>query len=134
MTAGQHVLIAVLFGANIVLHTLWSPLFFNLQRPDWTLMEVPFLWLSILALILVRAPIYAGRLADGARPALGWLCCLSQPDDRSVEQALRIAFAEGRSVTVLRMLVSGQAALGFHVAEHLPRVTARGKAVQKSPG
>jgi translocator protein len=41
------VLILALFGINIVLHMLWSPLFFALKRPDWALIEVPFLWLSI---------------------------------------------------------------------------------------
>jgi tryptophan-rich sensory protein len=51
--------IGVLYGFNIVLHMLWSPLFFNLQRPDWALIEVPFLWLSILALIIGLAPISA---------------------------------------------------------------------------
>jgi benzodiazapine receptor len=56
-TTGEHVLVAALFAVNIVFHTLWSPLFFNLQRPDWALMEVPFLWLSILALIVVLAPL-----------------------------------------------------------------------------
>lgn len=45
-------LILELFGANIVLHMLWSPLFFALKRPDWALIEVPFLWLSIAALML----------------------------------------------------------------------------------
>jgi benzodiazapine receptor len=44
-------LIPALFGANIVLHMLWSPLFFALKRPDWALIEVPFLWLSIAALM-----------------------------------------------------------------------------------
>jgi tryptophan-rich sensory protein len=29
----------------------WSPLFFTLKRPDWSLAEVPFLWLSIVALM-----------------------------------------------------------------------------------
>jgi benzodiazapine receptor len=38
---------------------LWSPLFFNLKRPDWALIEVPFLWLSIVALILGMAPFSA---------------------------------------------------------------------------
>ena len=52
-----HVRIAGLFAANIVFHALWSPLFFNLQRPDWALVEVPFLWLSILALIIGLTPI-----------------------------------------------------------------------------
>jgi tryptophan-rich sensory protein len=56
---GAHVRIAALFGANIVLHALWSPLFFNVRRPDWALMEVPFLWISILGLILGVAPLSA---------------------------------------------------------------------------
>src|SRR3984885_12326959 len=45
-------LILALFGTNIVLHMLWSPLFFALKRPDWALIEVPFLWLSIAAVML----------------------------------------------------------------------------------
>ena len=55
--AGVRLLIAVLFGVNIMLHLLWSPLFFNLRRPDWALIEVPFLWLSILALMIGLAPL-----------------------------------------------------------------------------
>ena len=50
-TSRQHLVIAVLFAANIVCHMLWSPLFFNMRRPDLDLIEVPFLWLSILALM-----------------------------------------------------------------------------------
>lgn len=45
------ILILVLFASNIVLHMLWSPLFFALKRPDWALAEVPFLWLSIVVLM-----------------------------------------------------------------------------------
>ena len=51
-SGSDQLLILVLFGINIVLHMLWSPLFFNLKRPDWALIEVPFLWLSILALMV----------------------------------------------------------------------------------
>ncbi len=40
-----------LFGINAVLNILWSALYFKLQRPDWALFEVVFLWLSIVALI-----------------------------------------------------------------------------------
>ena len=47
--------ILVLFGINVVLHMLWSPLFFNLRRPNWALIEVPFLWLSIVALMVSLA-------------------------------------------------------------------------------
>ncbi len=50
-------LIVGLYATNIVLHGLWSPLFFNLQRPDWALVEVPFLWASIVALIVGLAPL-----------------------------------------------------------------------------
>ncbi len=53
---GAYVRIAALFATNIVFHALWSPLFFNLRRPDWALIEVPFLWLSILGLIVGLAP------------------------------------------------------------------------------
>jgi benzodiazapine receptor len=54
--AAAHWRIALLFAVNIVFHGLWSPLFFNLRRPDWALIEVPFLWLSILALMVGVAP------------------------------------------------------------------------------
>lgn len=50
--SSDRLLILLLFGFNIALHMLWSPLFFNLKRPDWALIEVPFLWLSILALMV----------------------------------------------------------------------------------
>jgi tryptophan-rich sensory protein len=50
-------LVAGLFGVNGVLNILWSPLFFTLRRPDWALIEVPFLWLSILAPIVLLAPL-----------------------------------------------------------------------------
>jgi benzodiazapine receptor len=53
----QQLLILILFGTNILLHMLWSPLFFNLKRPDWALIEVPFLWLSIVALMFGVAPL-----------------------------------------------------------------------------
>jgi tryptophan-rich sensory protein len=54
---GAHVRIAALFTANILFHALWSPLFFNLRRPDWALIEVPFLWMSIIGLIVGITPL-----------------------------------------------------------------------------
>ena len=48
--------IGVLYAVNMVLHALWSPLFFTLKRPDWALVEAPLLWLSVLALVLGLAP------------------------------------------------------------------------------
>lgn len=44
-----------LFALNGFLNVLWSLLFFRLQRPDWALIEVAVLWLSIVALIIFCA-------------------------------------------------------------------------------
>ncbi|MGL4542764.1 MAG: TspO/MBR family protein [Polymorphobacter sp.] len=44
--------IIILFAVNGLFHFLWSPLFFKFQRPDWALVEVPFLWGSIAALVI----------------------------------------------------------------------------------
>lgn len=41
----------VLFALNSFLNVFWSLLYFRLHRPDWALLEVPFLWLSVLALM-----------------------------------------------------------------------------------
>jgi tryptophan-rich sensory protein len=48
-------LLLLLFALNCFLNVFWSLLFFRLHRPDWALLEVPFLWLSVLALIVVLA-------------------------------------------------------------------------------
>ena len=48
--------IIVLYAINFVFHFLWSPLFFNLRRPDWALIEVVFLWASVLALCIGLRP------------------------------------------------------------------------------
>jgi translocator protein len=44
--------IILLYALNFVCHFLWSPLFFTLRRPDWSLIEVVFLWASVLALCI----------------------------------------------------------------------------------
>jgi len=77
--------ILVLFGINILLHMLWSPLFFNLRRPDWALIEIPFLWLSIVALILGLAPL---------SPAAGWLLA---------PYLLWVTFAAFLNLTIVRL-------------------------------
>lgn len=64
--------VIALFIANGFLNVLWSLLFFRLRRPDWALAEVMLLWLSILMLILVLAPI--SRLASRLLwPYLAWV-------------------------------------------------------------
>ena len=45
--------IVALFALNGFLNLLWSLLFFRVQRPDWAVVEVGFLWASILLLIVV---------------------------------------------------------------------------------
>jgi translocator protein len=45
-----------LFALNGFLNVTWSLVFFRLQRPDWALVAVGALWLSILVLI-----VYCGR-------------------------------------------------------------------------
>jgi translocator protein len=49
----QHRWIIGLFVLNAFVNVLWSLLFFRLQRPDWALAEVGFLWASIALLIVV---------------------------------------------------------------------------------
>lgn len=56
---GERTFVIVLFAMNAVLHLLWSPLFFKLKRPDLALVEVVFLWASLLALVIGLAPISA---------------------------------------------------------------------------
>jgi tryptophan-rich sensory protein len=77
--------ILLLFGANIFFHMLWSPLFFNLRRPDWALFEIPFLWLSIVALMLGLAPF---------SPASLWLL---------VPYLLWVTFAAFLNLTIVRI-------------------------------
>lgn len=58
--------------ANIALNILWSVIFFTIKRPDWALVEVVPLWLSVLLLIvLVRG--YAPRSAVLLVPYLVWV-------------------------------------------------------------
>ncbi len=48
--------LVVLFVVNMALNILWSLLFFRLRRPDWALIEVVPLWLSIAVLIAALSP------------------------------------------------------------------------------
>ena len=61
-----------LFVLNAGLNLLWSLLFFKLHRPDWALMEVGFLWLSIAALIWMIKN-YSVRASALLLPYLLWV-------------------------------------------------------------
>ena len=60
------------FALNGFLNVFWSLLYFRLHRPDWSLYEVPFLWLSVLALILLLGR-YARPSAWLLAPYLAWV-------------------------------------------------------------
>jgi tryptophan-rich sensory protein len=55
----SQILVAGLFGVNVVLNVGWSFFFFFSRRPDLALREVVVLWLSIAALIAALAGISA---------------------------------------------------------------------------
>lgn len=49
----EQALVISVYAANFLFHLLWSPLFFKYKRPDWALVEVVFLWLSVVAMLYV---------------------------------------------------------------------------------
>lgn len=64
--------VIAVFALNAFLNVLWSVLFFRLKHPDWALIEVVLLWLSIVLLIVV-----AGYIKKAAAwflaPYLAWV-------------------------------------------------------------
>lgn len=61
-----------LFALNGFLNILWSLLFFRLHRPDWAVVEMVALWVSVAVLIVTVWPrsIFAALLLV---PYLGWV-------------------------------------------------------------
>lgn len=55
--AAARTTVIILFAVNALGHALWSPLFFRMRRPDWALIEVVFLWGSLVALLIGLRPI-----------------------------------------------------------------------------
>ncbi|GJE60097.1 TspO/MBR family protein [Methylobacterium trifolii] len=70
--SGSRAAVLAAFALNGVLNIAWSLLFFRMRRPDWALVEIVFLWLSIVLLIGV-----AGRVSTTAGllnlPYLAWV-------------------------------------------------------------
>ena len=64
--------LVAMFVLNGVLNVLWSTFFFRLRRPDWALVEVALLWLSILLLIAVLGRV-SRRAAWMLLPYLVWV-------------------------------------------------------------
>ncbi len=65
-------LIVIFFGINGLLNVAWSWLFFRFQRPDWALIEVVLLWLSIATLLWMLRRISV-RAAWLLAPYLAWV-------------------------------------------------------------
>jgi benzodiazapine receptor len=61
-----------LFALNAVINVSWSVLFFAIKRPDWSLLDIVPLWLSIVAMIVVMQP-YAARASLLLVPYLLWV-------------------------------------------------------------
>jgi tryptophan-rich sensory protein len=64
--------VLILFAVNGLCHLAWSPLFFKAQRPDWALIEVVFLWASLVALVVGLWPI-STMAAMLILPYLAWV-------------------------------------------------------------
>jgi benzodiazapine receptor len=64
--------VIILYSVNLVFHFIWSPLFFKLKRPDFALIEVVFLWGSVLALC-VELRQYSVSASWLIAPYLAWV-------------------------------------------------------------
>lgn len=71
-TGRRRALVVGLFAINAVFNVLWTVLFFKLHRPDWALIEVVFLWASIVVLIVALRPI-SRPAAWMLAPYLAWV-------------------------------------------------------------
>lgn len=71
-TSAERTRVVILFATNAVFHLTWSPLFFKLRRPDWALIEVVFLWVSLAMLVIGLWPI-SPRAALMIVPYLTWV-------------------------------------------------------------
>jgi len=65
-------LLAVFYAVNGFLNIYWSVLFFRNRRPDHALVEVPFLWLSVLVIMVILA-LFTGLTWLFMLPYLLWV-------------------------------------------------------------
>jgi translocator protein len=71
-TSADRVCMVSQFALNGAFNIFWSVLYFRVKRPDWALVELVFLWLSIAALIVTMAP-YAPVSSWLLAPYLVWV-------------------------------------------------------------
>jgi benzodiazapine receptor len=82
-TGGRPAILAVLI-VNSILNIAWSGIFFKMKRPDWALIEVAMLWLSIVALIVVLGS-HSATAGLLMAPYLVWVSIASFLNYRIVE-------------------------------------------------
>ena len=70
--AGARGALVAAFVVNGLLNAGWSLLFFTLRRPDWAMLELAALWLSVLAMILI-ARRHDRLAAQFIAPYLVWI-------------------------------------------------------------
>lgn len=70
-TTRTRTLLVTVWLANAVLNVVWSFLFFRLRRPDWALLEIAPLWLSIVTMLWLAST--AGRAGWLMVPYLAWV-------------------------------------------------------------
>jgi len=64
--------VVILYSVNLVFHFVWSPLFFKFKRPDLALIEVVFLWGSVLAMCVALRQ-YSVTASWLVAPYLAWV-------------------------------------------------------------
>ena len=86
---GTRTAIVVAYIVNGCLNVGWNICYFKMRRPDWALVEVTFLWVSIAAMIVVLAQASTGRrAAGGALSPLGQFRVLPQLRHRQAQRAV----------------------------------------------
>lgn len=51
---GMRRLALIWWAMNAFFNVFWSLIYFKWQRPDWALFELPFIWLTVLVLIVIH--------------------------------------------------------------------------------
>lgn len=69
---GSRTMLIALFAGNALFNIAWSWLFFTAKRPDWAMVEVFGLWLSVAALVVALWP-YSTLAACLLLPYLLWV-------------------------------------------------------------
>ncbi len=70
----QKTTLAILFLLNGLLNLFWSVLYFRWHRPDWSLIEALFLWISVLA-IMISCFKWSKQACLLMSPYLIWVTC-----------------------------------------------------------